>query len=148
MVLETDSSLISLIWYSSLIWAMNKSLFYSFMTWYERLVRYSFVKVDRDMPHSWHRTETWHVHTVVWCSVLQCVAVCGSVLQCATVCRCALQCVLALCVAACVAGTCVAVCCSVLQCVAVWCSVLQCVVVCYWLIRDMGWLRLVGSLKL
>jgi len=72
----------------------------------------------------------------VWCSVLQCVAVCnvvsdpevhhvrGSatfcsthvlrytyVLQCVAVCGCVLQCV--------------AVCCSVLQCVAVCCSVLQ-----------------------
>ena len=42
------------------------------------------------------------VSYVVFCSVLQCVAVCCSVLQC------------------------VAVCCSVLQCVAVCCSVLQC----------------------
>jgi len=73
---------------------------------------------------------------------LQCVAVCCSVLQC------------------------VAVCCSVLQCVAVCCSVLQCVAVCnreqllhsrapvelnglcYTHKCNMGWLQLVGSLKL
>jgi len=76
----------------------------------------------------------------VSCSELQYVAVCCSVLQC------------------------VAVCCSVLQCVAVCCSVLQCVAqkcrVLHHLITehtntigniaspDMGWLRLVGSLKL
>ena len=73
-------------------------------------------------------------YMTVCCSVLQCVAVCCSVLQC------------------------VAVCCSVLQCVAVCCSVLQCVdsttryvisysaqyISCVY----MGWLRLVGSLKL
>jgi len=41
----------------------------------------------------------------MFCSMLQCVAVCCGVLRC------------------------VAVCCSVLQCVAVCCSVLQCVVV-------------------
>ena len=44
----------------------------------------------------------WVESDEVFCSVLQCVAVCCSVLQC------------------------VAVCCSVLQCVAVCCSVLQC----------------------
>jgi len=52
----------------------------------------------------------------VYCSVLQCVAVCCSVLQCVAVCCSVLQCV--------------AVCCSVLQCDAVYCSVLQCVAVC------------------
>jgi len=66
----------------------------------------------------------------VCCSVLQCVAVCCSVLQCS------------------------AVCCSVLQCVAAWCShelsgcsqvSNMCVCVSY---TYMGWLRLVGSLKL
>jgi len=51
---------------------------------------------------------------------------------------------------------CVAVRCSALQCVAVCCSVLQCLAVClhhYYRIRlliinPMGWIRLVGSLKL
>jgi len=54
---------------------------------------------------------------------------------------------------------CVAVCCSVLQCVAVCCSVLQCdahhlmsAALCYHLVSAavsaMGWLQLVGSLKL
>jgi len=43
---------------------------------------------------------------------------------------------------------CVAVCCSVLQCVAVCCSVLQCVAVCCRWCSHMGWLQLVGSLKL
>jgi len=59
---------------------------------------------------------------------------------------------------------CVAVCCSVLQCVAVCCSALQCVAVCMQVCLStkhisrksaalllkfvMGWLRLVGSLKL
>jgi len=38
-------------------------------------------------------------------------------------------------------------CCSVLQCVAVCCSALQCVAVVDSLIIDMGWLRVVGSLK-
>jgi len=71
-------------------------------------------------------------HRYVWCSVLQCVAVCCSVLQC---------------VAVWLlrweqdeeerkiddTGTCGAVWCSVLQCGAVCCSVLQCVAV--WLLR-------------
>ena len=64
----------------------------------------------------------------VWCSVLQCVAVCSLIcnstdlslsepkVQCVAVCCSLLQCV--------------AVCCRVLQCVAVCCSVLQCVSVC------------------
>jgi len=52
----------------------------------------------------------------VFCSVLQCVAVCCSVLQCIAVCCSVLQCV--------------AVCCSMSQCVAVRCSVLQCIAVC------------------
>jgi len=47
-----------------------------------------------------------YLHMPVYCSVLQCAAVCCSVLQC------------------------VAVCCSELQCVAVCCSVLQCAAVC------------------
>jgi len=53
---------------------------------------------------------------VVFCSVLQCVAVRGSVLQCVAVC--------------CSVRQCVVVRDSVLQCVAVCCSVLQCVTVC------------------
>jgi len=62
----------------------------------------------------------------VYCSVLQCVAVCCSVLQCVAV-RCsALQCV-AVCGSA---LQCVAVRCSVLQCVAVCCDLVQCVAVC------------------
>jgi len=47
----------------------------------------------------------------VYCSELQCVALCGSVLQCVAVCYSVLQCV--------------AVCCSVLQCVTVCCSVMH-----------------------
>ena len=81
--------------------------------------------------------------------MLQCVAVCCSVLQCVAVCCSVLQCV----VVCCSVLKCVAVCCSVLQCAAVCCSVLQCVAVrrsvfvtTIW--SDMGWLRLVGSLKL
>jgi len=52
----------------------------------------------------------------VWCSVVQCGAVCCSVLQCGAV--------------WCSVVQCGAVCCSVLQCVAACCSVLQCVAVC------------------
>ena len=69
----------------------------------------------------------------VYCSVLQCVAVCCSVLQCIAESCNVLQFV--------VSGRCVAVhaiasargkvCCSVLQCVAVCCSVLQCVAMYY-----------------
>jgi len=103
-----------------------------------------------------------HVCVVaMWCSVLQCVAVCWrlftlesiifecrashvcivavccSVLQCVAACRSMLQCVAVCCrVLQCVTACCsmlqyVAVCCSVLQCVAVCCSVLQCVAVCF-----------------
>jgi len=49
----------------------------------------------------------------IYCSVLQCVAVCCSVLRCVAVCWSVSQFVV--------------VCCGVLQCVAVCCSVLQCV---------------------
>ena len=59
----------------------------------------------------------------VYCSVLQCVAVCCCVSQC-----CRPICILS--VGYCSMLQCVAVCCSVLQCVAVCCSVLQCVAVC------------------
>jgi len=48
----------------------------------------------------------------VWCSVVQCGAVCCSVVQCGAVCCSVVQCV--------------AVCCSVVQCGAVWCSVVRC----------------------
>ena len=70
----------------------------------------------------------------VYCSVLQCVAVCGSVLQCVAVCCNMLQCVAA-CVTECAVEDAhfILCCCvlkSVLQCGAVWCSVLQCVAVC------------------
>jgi len=86
---------------------------------------------------------------VVWCNVLQCVAVCGTTwvaapAECFSVCCGVLQ--RAVCVACCSSIVwcnllqrvavccsvlqCVAVCCSVLQCVAVCCSVLQCVAVC------------------
>jgi len=54
----------------------------------------------------------------VWCSVVQCVAVCRS------------WCALGTSAGCCSVLQCVAVCCSVLQCVAVCCSVLQCVAVC------------------
>jgi len=67
----------------------------------------------------------------MYCSVMQCVAVCCSVLQCVAVCCSVLQCVL------CLPHTHLhvyhnallhyhdAVCCSVLQCVAVCCSMLH-----------------------
>jgi len=93
----------------------------------------------------------------VCCSVLQCVAVCCSVLQCVAVCCSVLQCA-AVC---CSVLQCVTVCCSVLQCatvcrsvlncaavVAACCSVLQCVVMCLAQENLMGWLRLVGPIKL
>ena len=115
---------------------------------------------------------------VVCCNVLQCVAVCCSALQCVAVCCSVLQCVAVCCsVLQCVAVRCsvlrcAAVCCSALQCAAVCCSVLQCVAsrYIYQLIKislliescvgcekmhmrmhqntHMGWLRLVGCLKL
>ena len=60
-----------------------------------------------------------HVTQVaVYCSVVQCDAVCYSVLQCGAVCCSVLQCV--------------AVCCNVLQCVAVYSNVLQC----SWIVRS------------
>jgi len=55
---------------------------------------------------------------VLWCSVLQCVAVCCSALQCVAV-RCSvLQCIAVLYYfrTSCLVVQCVAVCCSVLQC--------------------------------
>jgi len=70
----------------------------------------------------------------LWCSMVQCVAVCCSVLQCVAVCCCVLQCVVmsvcAISAVWCSVLQCVAVCCSVLQCVAVCCCMLQCVAVC------------------
>ena len=88
----------------------------------------------------------WHVHSVLCCSVLQCVAEYCSALQCVAVCCSALQFAAVwrtvLRRVAAVAWSfdhplvcrsvlqCVAVCCSALQCVAVCCSVLQCVAVC------------------
>jgi len=88
------------------------------------------------------------------CSELLCVAVSYSVLH-------ALQRIAACCsmfqhVAVCVAACCsklqcVAVCCSVLQRVAACCSVLQRVAACclsFSLATTMGWLWLVGSIKL
>jgi len=96
--------------------------------------------------------------------VLLCVAVCCSVLQCVAVCcsvyesplhppaSCAHSKIWVMC---CSVLQCVAVCCSVLQCVAVCCSVLQCVALCslqrlrhHRVCSTMGWLRLVGSIKL
>ena len=86
----------------------------------------------------------------VWCSVVHCVAVCGSVVQCGAV-RCSVL-------------QCGAVWCSVVQCVALCCTVLHCVAVCchgpvrlsvlqhdandIQMMKSVGWLRLVGSLKL
>jgi len=68
----------------------------------------------------------WEHNASMWCSVLQCVAVCCSVLQ-----RVAVCCNMVHRVAACCSVlTCVAVCCNTVQCVVVCCSVLQCVVVC------------------
>ena len=92
----------------------------------------------------------------VCCSVLQCVAVCCSVLQCVAVCCSVLQCV-AVCY-----GERAAACCSVLQCAALCCGALHCVAGCCRVqtvpgntntevakdMLRMGWLRLVGSLKL
>jgi len=52
----------------------------------------------------------------VWCTVLQCGALCCSVVHCVAVWCTVLQC-----------G---AVCCSVVHCVAVWCTVVQCGAVC------------------
>jgi len=80
------------------------------------------------------------VYSRVWCSVLQCVAVCRCVLQAVAVWCSALQRVAnvhmrelqhsdMLCVKSSVLQ-CVAVCCSVFRCVAVCRSVLQCVAVC------------------
>jgi len=118
--------------------------------------------------HTWMRRVT-HISESCW-SVLQCVAVCCSVLQCVAGCCSVLQCV-AVC---CSVLQCVAVCCSVLQCVAVCCSVsayerhnyrrvishtsvsrVSChsymwVMSHMWVSRvlHMGWLQLVGSLKL
>jgi len=100
----------------------------------------------------------------VCCSVLQCVAVCCSVWQCVAVRGSAWQCV----AMHCSALHCVAVRCSALQYVAVRCSALQCVAVRYRVMQNfnsicgstlrvslscpesvyMGWLQLVGSLKL
>jgi len=75
----------------------------------------------------------------VWCSVVQCVAVCCSVLQCVAVWCSVLQCVCTsrrTCHDSFICDICdrsvflpVGVCCSVVQCVAVWYSVLQCVAV-------------------
>jgi len=87
------------------------------------------------------------VEVLLYCSLLQCLAVCGSVLQCVAVCCCnVLQQYVALyrwrhhddggivvlqCVAVCCSVLqCVAVCCSVWEYLAVCCSVLQCVAVC------------------
>jgi len=73
----------------------------------------------------------------VWCSVLQCVAVCYSVVPHVAVhIFIALVCSWRNCVSDCCVLQCAAVCCSVAvfcsmwQCVAVCCSVLQCVAVC------------------
>jgi len=83
--------------------------------------------------------------SAVQCSAIQCNAVCCSASQCVAV-RCsALQCV----AVRCSALQCVAVRCSALQCDAVRCSALQCDAVrCSPWSLLMGWLRLVGSLKL
>jgi len=74
------------------------------------------------------RIDLW-CHAPVWCSVLQCVAMCCNVFQCVVVCCSVLQCD-AVCwsVMSCrpmISCTCV------LQCVAVCCNVLQCVAVCW-----------------
>ena len=63
---------------------------------------------------------------LVFCSVLQCAAVCGGVLQCVAVYCIVLQCV-AMC---CSVQQCVAVCCSVSHHFAIFCSALQCVALC------------------
>jgi len=60
----------------------------------------------------------------LWCSVLQCVAVCCSVLQCVAVCCGVLHHIVGCCSVVQRVAVC---CCSVLQCVAQLCSVLQCV---------------------
>jgi len=73
----------------------------------------------------------------VWCSVVQCGVVWCSVLQYATVC-CSVFCIVVLCAA---------VCCIMFQCVA---ALEARPVSLSWSFsqKDMGWLRLVGSLKL
>jgi len=58
-----------------------------------------------------------YLFSPVYCSVLQCIAVCCGVLRCAAVC--------------CIALQCDAACCSVLPCAAACCSVLPCVAVLY-----------------
>jgi len=82
-----------------------------------------------------------HLALSLCCSVLQSVVVCCSMLQYVAVC-----CIVLQHVAVSRTSHILSVCCRVLQCGAVCCSVLQCVVVCCTV--DMGWLRLVGSLKL
>jgi len=101
-----------------------------------------------------------HMCVAVCCSVLHCVAFCLIVSQCVVaVCCCSvlLQCVVAVCCCKtpsiekredmCCALQCVAVCCSVSQCVAVSRCVSH-VVSLRCRTPSMGWLRLVGFLKL
>ena len=93
----------------------------------------------------------------VCCSVLQCVAVCCSVLQCVAVCcsvkgvmhsRLMSRCTLQGCVCVCVCA-CVRVCVCACMCVRVRVCTSVCVYVSDSVLETgMGWLRLVGSLKL
>jgi len=80
--------------------------------------------------HGWHHQSVSQI-VAVCCNVLKYVAVCCNELQSVAVCCSVLQCV--------------AVCCSQMQCVAAWCN---CVKGTSCGLMDMGWLRLVGSLKL
>ena len=70
------------------------------------------------------------IYVAVFCSVLQCAAVCYIVLVFAGIMPLKQPFHLAQSVVRCSVLQCVAVCCSALQCVAVCCSVLQCVAVC------------------
>jgi len=122
-------------------------------------------EIDRERENKegggWRRLPLLHVcvcaralsldFSLLQCFVLQCDAVCCShgmpLAMTLRVARGAVQ--SAVC---CSVLQCVAVCCSVLQCVAVCCSVLQCDIMCCSMLQPsntaMGWLRLVGSLKL
>jgi len=80
---------------------------YSILGRYRQICRFKF--------HWPAMTTCLEIRARVYCSVLQCVAVCCSVLQCLEI-RARVRCSVL---------QCVAVCCGVLQCVAVCCSVLR-----------------------
>ena len=94
-------------------------------------------------------------YVAVCCKVLQCVAVCRSVSQCVAVCYSMLQRAAACCIR-CSELQCVAVCCNVDLSISLTLCLFLLSKLCFILsvaegvkiIHDMGWLRLVGSLKL